>query len=116
MAARERRKGRRALGPRAAYRNKPLISHSRVRHRAPFRASLAGCGYDEAKAKWHEDCRILWNLTEEITGTHAMTKEGIKIKRRIARYRNDLIDLDEEGDIKKSIKRDIRMQRKLASA
>jgi hypothetical protein len=79
-------------------------------------AAKAGCGYDEAKAKWGAHCSMLWELIEEIAGSPAMTKEGIKIKRRIARYRNKLIDLDPEGEITESIKRDNRMQRKLAAA
>jgi hypothetical protein len=45
-----------------------------------------------------------------------MTVEGIKIKRRISRYKNDLINLDGEDrfTITESIKLDIRMRRKLA--
>jgi hypothetical protein len=46
-----------------------------------------------------------------------MTKEGIRIKRRIARYKSELLNLDGEDQftITGSIKCDIRMQRKLAA-
>jgi hypothetical protein len=79
-------------------------------------AKKVACRYDEKKAKWYAHCSELDELTEEIAGTPAKTKEGIKIKRRIARYRSDFLDLDGvEGVITASIKRDIRMQRKLAA-
>jgi hypothetical protein len=79
-------------------------------------AKIVACRYDETAAKWHAHCAQIDQLTGEIAGTPTMTVEGVKIKRRIARYKNDLINLDGEDrfTITDSIKLDIRIQRKLA--
>jgi hypothetical protein len=43
--------------------------------------------------------RRYWDLAEEIAGTPAMTAEGIEIKRRLARYKNEIVAFDIEGMI-----------------
>lgn len=85
---------------------------------AERQATKVACHYEEAEAKWHAGCAELLHLTEEIAATAALTMDGIKIKRRIARYKSKLINLDGEDQftITDSIKRDLRMQRKLAAA
>jgi hypothetical protein len=44
-----------------------------------------------------------------------MNVDGIKIKRRIARYRTQTVELDVEDMITDSIKRDLHLQRRLAA-
>jgi hypothetical protein len=75
----------------------------------------ADCRLDELNDKFSAHCSELWDLAEEISDIPALNIEGVKIKRRIARYRTGTIELDTEDMITDSIKRDLRLQRKLAA-
>jgi hypothetical protein len=79
------------------------------------KAPKAECRIEELSDKFSADCSELWDLAEEIACVPALNIDGIKIKRRIARYRTSMIELDTEGVITDSIKRDLCLQRKLAA-
>jgi hypothetical protein len=90
------------------------IARWKRRHAAANRA----CGHDKAEARWTADGDRVFELTEEIGDFAVSTADGMEIKKAIiASYENDpTVDLDFEGKISDSIRRDLKHLKRIGAA